>query len=192
MYSSHWHTDKYHIFPLKRLKGENGHETSRHQIFPHSAGGRKQTSAVPASRIACALLLSVCLTGAYGLSAAWGAPDGDGGIIQGNSVTASGTGSSAWGHYAKVTGENATAFGWYAEAQGENSLSFGRNTFAIGAGATAFGSNTSARADYSTTFGLNTKAEGKAATAFGQGSEASAYGATAWGGYIIGTEEHPG
>ena len=117
---------------------------------PHNAGRRKQTSAVPASRVACALLLSACLTGAYGLSAAWGAPDGDGGIIQGNSVTASGTGSSAWGHYAKADGEHATAWGNFAKASGKN------------------------------------------ATAFGQGSEASAYGATAWGGYIIGTEEHPG
>ena len=117
---------------------------------PHNAGRRKQTSAVPASRVACALLLSACLTGAYGLSAAWGAPDGDGAKIQGNSVTASGTGSSAWGHYAKADGEHATAWGNFAKASGEN------------------------------------------ATAFGQGSEASAYGATAWGGYIIGTEEHPG
>ncbi len=117
---------------------------------PHNAGRRKQTSAVPASRVACALLLSACLTGAYGLSAAWGAPDGDGAKIQGNSVAASGTESSAWGHYAKADGEHATAWGNFAKASGEN------------------------------------------ATAFGQGSEASAYGATAWGGYIIGTEEHPG
>ncbi|MBP3751377.1 MAG: hypothetical protein J6H20_02030 [Pyramidobacter sp.] len=81
---------------------------------PHNAGRRKQTSAVPASRVACALLLSACLTGAYGLSAAWGAPDGDGAKIQGNSVAASGTESSAWGHYAKADGEHATAWGNFA------------------------------------------------------------------------------
>ena len=77
-----------------------------------------------AARVLCGLLLSTYLTGAYSLPVAWGAPDGDGAKIQGNSVNASGTESSAWGHFGKATGDYSMAFGEFTEALGKNSLAF--------------------------------------------------------------------
>ena len=77
-----------------------------------------------AARVLCGLLLSTYLTGAYNLPVAWGHPDGDGAKIQGNSVTASGTESSAWGYKTPASGEDATAWGIWTTAGGFNATSW--------------------------------------------------------------------
>ena len=140
-----------------------------------------------ASRVLCTVLLGACLAG-VGQPAAWGAPDGDGAKIQGNSVTANATESSAWGHYAKATGEHATAWGNSTTASGEASTAFGIDTTASGMAATAFGYVGTKESDYDapsiTATEIGTTAYGYAT--LGGSISAASGGATAFGSATMG------
>ncbi len=139
-----------------------------------------------ASRVLCTLFLGACLAG-VGQPAAWGAPDGDGAKVQGNSVTASGTESSAWGHYAKAYGNYSTAFGSGTagvagdETKGSYATAFGFSTVASGTASTAFGWRTTASESATTAFGDGTTASGWGSTAFGYKTTASGDYSTAFG-----------
>ena len=137
-----------------------------------------------ASRVLYSVLLGACLAG-VGQPAAWGAPDGDGAKVQGNSVTASGAESSAWGHYAEASGNQSTAFGWGTEAQGKAATAFGQGSTASGIGATAWGGYLEGSGDDAKYYDGGT-ASGIASTAFGVGAEAGGMAATAFG--YVGTK----
>ncbi|MBO5587135.1 MAG: hypothetical protein J5899_00245, partial [Acidaminococcaceae bacterium] len=93
---------------------------------------KRRTKKYLAARIVCSLVLGAYLVGGYCEPVAWGEPEGNGAKIQGNSVTADATESSAWGHYAKASGKASTAWGTNTTASGIESSAWGYKTTASG------------------------------------------------------------